>query len=195
MLTLIITSIISFASTNIDDIFVLMLFFSQTDDKLKNRHIILGQYLGIGILVGLSLLGVFGIQFVPERFIGLLGIIPIVLGVKAWIEYKKNKINTDDDESGLKKSVNSGIISVILVTVANGADNIGVYIPLFAAYSLYQLVIVIFIFIIMIGLWCFAGYRIANFPKIKLWIQKYKNYIVPIIFIGIGIFILLENYF
>ena len=195
MLTLIITSIISFASTNIDDIFVLMLFFSQTDDKLKNRHIILGQYLGIGILVGLSLLGVFGIQFVPERFIGLLGIIPIVLGVKAWIEYKKNKTNTDDDESGLKKSVNSGIISVILVTVANGADNIGVYIPLFAAYSLYQLVIVIFIFIIMIGLWCFAGYRIANFPKIKLWIQKYKNYIVPIIFIGIGIFILLENYF
>ena len=195
MMTLTIMAIISFVSTNIDDIFVVMLFFAQVNGKLKNHHVIIGQYLGIGILVGLSVLGAFGLQSVPQKYIGLLGLIPIALGIKAWVDFKRNKADSDQEESVGSKSFRFGIISVALVTLSNGADNVGVYIPLFSAYSLDQLLWVFCIYAIMTALWCFLGYRIANFPKIKAVIQKYKNYIITIVFIGLGIFILLESYF
>jgi len=38
-------AIVAFAATNIDDIFVLTLFFAQ--NHLKHWHIVAGQYLGL----------------------------------------------------------------------------------------------------------------------------------------------------
>jgi cadmium resistance protein CadD (predicted permease) len=42
----------AFVATNIDDIFVLMLFYANS--KFKPFQIVLGQYLGIGLLVSIS---------------------------------------------------------------------------------------------------------------------------------------------
>lgn len=57
MLNNIITSIVAFASTNVDDIFILMLFYGSR--KFKPFKIILGQYLGIAILVITSFIGAY----------------------------------------------------------------------------------------------------------------------------------------
>jgi cadmium resistance protein CadD (predicted permease) len=74
----------AFAATNIDDIFVLMLFFSSLSYPI--RHIILGQYLGIGLLIGISTVGSLISLVVPTYVIGLMGIAPIAVGVKHLIE-------------------------------------------------------------------------------------------------------------
>lgn len=224
MLSSIITSIISFASTNIDDIFVLMLLYAQVDIKMKKKYIVIGQYLGIGILVVLSLLGAFGLHFVPQKYVGLLGVIPVTLGIKAWIDYKKEKLdslqNHENDtekeanidaqlihnrkhgklwnimmkaKTVITKVIKPEILSVMLITTANGADNIGIYTPLFTGYSVGQLIVVMFIFALMIALWCFVGDRLANFPVLKAEIQKYKHIVVPIVFVALGIYIILSK--
>jgi cadmium resistance protein CadD (predicted permease) len=82
LLTAIITGTVTFAATNIDDIFVLMLFFSQVNSRLRPRHIVAGQYLGFTALVAISLLGFLGGLVVPRAWIGLLGLAPILIGVK-----------------------------------------------------------------------------------------------------------------
>ena len=68
----------AFAATNIDDFFVLMMFFSSLTFPV--RHVIIGQYIGIGLLVSISALGSFISLVIPSYIIGLLGIAPIMIG-------------------------------------------------------------------------------------------------------------------
>lgn len=221
----VVTSIISFISTNIDNIFVMMLLYAQVDGHFRKRYVVIGQYIGISILIAISLLGAFGLHFIPQKYIGLLSLIPIALGVKEWITYKikKRKMSAKDataepkveesdneqtapaSEQGklqpilLKikvvatKAIRPEILSVTFVAVANGADNIGVYIPLFIGYSTGQIIVAIIIFSLMMALWCYLADKITNFPSVKAVIQKYRHIAVPIIFIALGVYIMLKS--
>ena len=200
-----------------------MLLYAQTSDKLSKRYVIIGQYLALAILVIISLIGAAGLNIVPQKYVGFLGIIPIILGIKEWVSYtyvkhtngkqkKVNKVIADENEpqllednhkkanqtlsnvkSVISKVIRPEILSVVTVAIANGADNIGVYIPLFTGYSSGQLFLTFFIFACMMALWCFLGDRITSFPKVKNDIQRCKHIAIPIIFIGLGIYIILKS--
>ncbi|WP_346962074.1 cadmium resistance transporter [Clostridium sp.] len=221
MISTIITAFISFASTNIDDIFILMLFFSQINNGVEKRHIIIGQYLGIILLITISIIGALGVSLIPSEYVGLLGLVPIYLGVKAYIDHKKdhkkdhkNNVDisqrqiqnsedlelrkiTDIKEEGIlsfvMKFINPSAVKVLGLTFANGADNIGIYIPLFSSMSLRDIFITVIVFMFLTALWCFIGMKLAEYSLIQRIIEKYKNIFIPIVFIGLGIFILIES--
>lgn len=217
MITTGITAFISFTSTNIDDIFVLMLFFSQTNNTMKKWHIIIGQYLGIGALITISIIGALGISVVPHEYVGFLGMVPIYLGIKAYVDHKKESTNNlnmgqnrlQDNENNkieetnntqtnsiiafVKNIINPNIIKVFVVTFANGGDNIGIYIPLFASMSLVEIFVTTIIFVLLIALWCFIGLKLVEYPFVGRNIEKYKHILIPIIFTGLGIFILMQS--
>lgn len=186
--------ITSFIGTNIDDIFINTLFFSEAKTKADNRNIVLGKYLGIGALILLSVLGAFGVQFLPQQYIGYLGLVPIGLGIKEIIvTVKARKPDTTDDADELEQKSANKILNTVLITMANGADNIGVYIPLFAGFAVWQTLLAIGIFLILIAVWCLLGKFLANLPVVKNAIEKYKTVIVPIVYIALGVYILLKN--
>lgn len=211
MISTIIKGLISFVSTNIDDIFVLMLFFSQTNNIMKRHHIVIGQYLGIGALTIISIIGAFGAAIIPHEYVGLLGLVPIYLGIKAHTDYKKesNDNNTSEQKNSkfektiqieensiitfIKSFIKPSIFKVASVTFANGGDNIGIYIPLFASMSLFDVFITVIVFTLLTSLWCFIALKLAKHPFIQRGIEKNKHIFVPIIFIGLGIFILAES--
>ncbi|MCJ7691082.1 MAG: cadmium resistance transporter, partial [Clostridiaceae bacterium] len=93
MISIVITAFVSFVSTNIDDIFVLMLFFTQINNVIKTRHIVIGQYLGIGVLTAISIIGALGVSVVPHEYVGFLGLVPIYLGIKEYVDHKKESKN------------------------------------------------------------------------------------------------------
>jgi cadmium resistance protein CadD (predicted permease) len=123
----------AFAATNIDDIFVLMMFLSSLTFPV--RQIILGQYIGIGLLVTISALGSFIPLVIPTYIIGLLGIAPIIIGIKLVTFRKKNEFNSKSKETAQDKKKNNLTFAAVAVTFSNGGDNIGVYTPLFAKYN------------------------------------------------------------
>jgi len=82
LLTAFTESLVAFAATNIDDIIILLLLFSQVDVNFRRSHIWVGHFLGFLIIILASLPGFFGGLFVQREFIGLLGILPIIIGIK-----------------------------------------------------------------------------------------------------------------
>jgi cadmium resistance protein CadD (predicted permease) len=56
IMSVIAIGVAAFAATNIDDIFVLMMLFSSSL-TFPVRQVVLGQYIGIGLLVAISALG------------------------------------------------------------------------------------------------------------------------------------------
>lgn len=194
MLETLIATIMSFVGTNIDDIFINTLFFAQASSKRDIRSVVIGKYLGIGGLVLLSLLGAFGLQFIPQQYIGFLGLIPIMLGIKEWVGYLKSRNASDSEEEEKKADPSKGmVLNVVLVTIANGADNIGVYIPLFAGYTPIQMAVVVVIFALMIALWCLLGKKLSDLPVLRSFLLKYKYIMVPVVFVILGIYILIKS--
>lgn len=193
----------SFIVTNIDDIFVLMLLFSQASSQAKasngrtvkgNRiypkDIVIGQYLGFALLVLISLLATFGVTLIPDQWVGLLGLIPIYLGVKLFIK------GEDEDGGAILSSLNKFnkfYLSVAFITFANGGDNIGIYVPFFSTLNNNQLVITVVTFFIMVAVWCLIGYRLARFRYVSETLEKYGRWVIPIVFIGLGFYIMAEN--
>lgn len=192
MLEVVFKALISFISTNMDDIFVLMILYAQVASKKGWIRIIAGQYLGTYLLTGISILGAFGMSLLPSKYIGLLGIVPIFLGIRTWITSKRS--TKEDGDSAPQENASISVLGVTLFTIMNGADNIGVYIPVFSRYSMMELVLTSLVFGVMIALWCLIGFKLANYPFIKNKIQKYQHIIVPSVLIVLGLFIILENY-
>lgn len=206
MLTTLTTSLISFISTNIDDIFILTILFSQVGKNLSKKDIVLGQYLGVGLLVLFSILASHSLNRIQTEYLGLLGIIPIFLGIKSWLDFVKNKKRTASiekdssankadltDETLLTSGLRPHFLNVTLLTLGNGSNNIGIYVPLFSRYSVIDLIITVLIFIIMIAIWCYFSFKLANLSFIEEELHRHQVFIIPVIFIGLGIYILIDS--
>lgn len=159
-------------------------------NRIYPRDIVIGQYLGFALLVLISLLATFGVTLIPDQWVGLLGLIPIYLGVKLFIK------GEDEDEGAVVSSLNKFnkfYLSVAFITFANGGDNIGIYVPFFSTLNNNQLVITVVTFFIMVAVWCLIGYRLARFRYVSETLEKYGRWVIPIVFIGLGLYIMEEN--
>ena len=198
LLTAISTGMTAFTATNLDDILILLLFFSQVNAVFRRRHIVFGQYLGFTALVLASLPGFFGRLIFPPDWIGMLGLLPIAIGLSRLLNPE-----TDDSEADaeLEQSENSFFssflspqtYSVAAVTVANGGDNIGIYVPLFASNTLESLAVILAVFFAMVGVWCYAAYRLIQMRAIADTLTRYGNQLVPFVLIGLGMAILVKS--
>ena len=199
-------ALIAFVATNIDDIIILLLFFSQVDANLRRQHIVVGQYLGFTFLIVASLPGYFGGLIVPREWIGFLGILPIAIGVKQLISREKETtqvqtVNSDRSLASASNSIVSFLSSILnpqtykvaAVTVANGGDNISIYIPLFAGSKLASLAVTLAVFFFMVGVWCAIAYLLTRQPTIAYVLTRYGDRVVPFVLIGLGLLIMYER--
>lgn len=188
--------ITAFVSTNLDDLLVLMLFFSQLDRGFRRRQIVVGQYLGFTVLLLASLPGFFGGFLVPLPYVGLLGLLPIAIGLSAL-----RQTDTAEDMKTVNAPVRSafaGMLSpqtyqVAAVTIANGGDNIGVYLPLFARSRGIEFSVILTVFLLMVGIWCAIANSLAQHQLIARSLMQQGKRAVPFVLIGLGLYILWDS--
>jgi cadmium resistance protein CadD (predicted permease) len=179
-----------FASTNVDDVFLLVGFFA--DPRFRPRHIVTGQYAGITALFALALLGSLLALVISRAYIGLLGIVAIGLGAKRLFDLYRNRETTDSSLEHPDTGRHTRIATVAFLTLANGADNIGIYMPAFAIRSPLEIGMFAVIFAVMTGLWCFFAHWLVNHPTFGKPIRRYGRRLAPLVLIGIGVSILYE---
>jgi cadmium resistance protein CadD (predicted permease) len=191
LLSLVGLGVTVFVSTNLDDIVLLSIFFA--DRHIRPRAIVAGQFAGIGVLVAVSGLAAFASLAVPEGWTALLGAVPLVLGVaKLRSLWRQQAAGGEEDEARQVPSehrAHSQVLAVATVTIANGGDNLGVYIPLFAkapaAVPVYAI-----LFAVMTGIWCVLGYLLVNNPLVGKSIRRYGHALLPLVLIALGLYIL-----
>lgn len=207
ILEVVIAGVAAFAATNLDDLFLLMLYFSRANnDPKRERNIIIGQYLGFSVLVFISMLGYFASLLIPPEYVRWLGILPILIGVRELLELRRGderveKENAENDRSPTRpnssrfrwlKMVDPEAAAIATVTMANGSDNIAVYTPLFAAGGVTEMVIIIAVFLLMVRVWCRLADWLAENPVTADPLRRYGHVLLPFVLIGIGLIILIE---
>ncbi|MED3645133.1 CadD family cadmium resistance transporter [Caldifermentibacillus hisashii] len=188
-----VSAIVSYIATSIDYIVILVVLFAQVKNRKGGvRDIVLGQYLGFTVLIIISLLASFGIAFIPQQWIGLLGLIPIFIGLKVLFE----KDEGDEEDEEILESTNrfsSFILSVTVIMLAAGGDNLGVYIPYFTVLNTIELIVTIVIYYIAAAVLLYLCQRVSAVKGISETVEKYEKIIVPIVFLALGIMIMSEN--
>lgn len=191
----IISAIGVYISTSIDYLIILIILFAQLSQNKQKWHIYAGQYLGTGLLVGASLVAAYVVNFVPEAWmVGLLGLIPIYLGIRFAIVGEGEEEEEEEIIERLEQSkANQLFWTVTLLTIASGGDNLGIYIPYFASLDRSQTLVALLVFVIGIIIFCEISRVLSSIPLIFETIEKYERIIVPLVFILLGLYIMYEN--
>ena len=193
MIQNVVTSIILYSGTAVDLLIILMLFFAKRKSRKDIINIYLGQFLGSVSLILLSLLFAFVLNYIPSKeILGLLGLIPIFLGLKVLL------LGDSDGEAiakdGLRKDNKDLIFLVAMITFAScGADNIGVFVPYFITLNLANLIVALLTFLVMIYLLVFSAQKLAQVPSVGETLEKYSRWFIAVVYLGLGMYILIEN--
>ena len=189
----VVTSIILYSGTAVDLLIILMLFFAKRKSRKDIINIYLGQFLCSVSLIFLSLLFAFVLNYIPSKeILGLLGLIPIFLGLKVLL------LGDSDGEAiakdGLRKDNKNLIFLVAMITFAScGADNIGVFVPYFTTLNLANLIVTLLTFLVMIYLLVFSAQKLAQVPSVGETLEKYSRWFIAVVYLGLGMYILIEN--
>lgn len=189
----VVTSIILYSGTAVDLLIILMLFFAKRKSRKDIINIYLGQFLGSVSLILLSLFFAFVLNYIPSKeILGLLGLIPIFLGLKVLL------LGDSDGEAiakdGLRKDDKNLIFLVAMITFAScGADNIGVFVPYFITLNLANLIVALLTFLVMIYLLVFSAQKLAQVPSVGETLEKYSRWFIAVVYLGLGMYILIEN--
>ncbi|MFN9058748.1 MAG: cadmium resistance transporter [Pseudanabaena sp.] len=195
-------------ATTFDDNIYLTSFFGRVSRTFRPRHVVVGEFLGLTILISISLVGYFVGMVVSDMWVGLLGVLPIMIGIHQLMgkEDDENsdvieeveKVHIEVGRPRIKQSLWSTIRDpkthrVTAVHVSNGGNNVAVYILLFASSSLPSLAVILTMCYMTIGFWCFCSYNLTRFPGISVLIARYGRKIAPFVLIYLGFSIIIKS--
>jgi cadmium resistance protein CadD (predicted permease) len=176
-------AVVLFVFTDIDDVFLLMAYFANP--RYRVRDVVMGQYLGIAALVAVSVAASLISLVVSREVVGLLGLLPVAIGVKELLELRR-----DDKDSGAAAPGGGSALSVAAVTIANGGDNIGVYTPVFATSTPAELAVMVAVFAFMVAPLIAFAYWLVNHRSLGAPIRRYGHIASPIGLIAVGAYVL-----
>lgn len=183
-MTLFLMTVLAFITTNLDDLFLLTALFTLLE-RNKYYKIVIGQYLGLLTLLGLSIFSILSFSHSVYIPLHLLGFIPLIIGGYSLVlQLKSQKV------AYTPPVLPTTIIGISLLTISNGGDNFSIYLSIFSGYPMSQLISVLGLFIIFIGIWCLIGYYLSTVPYITSIIQKHSSLLIPIILCCIGLSII-----
>jgi len=205
------TAATAFCATNVDDIFILALLFSRLDRHFRAVHVVGGQLIGFSLLVLVSLSAWLGRSLLPLSWLGLLGLLPVSLGVSGLLEAWKEAGSPRTGVEGLLEAppwlglrdgsmrelgggFSAPLIAVALLTLANGSDNIGVYLPLFARASAAEVVVTLLTFAAGLACWCLLAWQLTRLPGLSEGLRRQGAWLMPVVLIALGLLVLVESH-
>jgi cadmium resistance protein CadD (predicted permease) len=186
-------AVVLFAVTNIDDIVILALFFARGAGRPHLvRDIAVGQYLGFAGILAVAVAAAFGARLLPVAVLPWLGLLPVVLGLRAgWQVWRARHDDDGGDGAGVEWA---GVLGLAAVTFANGGDNIGVYVPVFATAGAAGMSGYVVVFLLLVAVWVAMGRFLATRPVVARALSRWGHVLLPVVLVGLGLLILSEGF-
>jgi cadmium resistance protein CadD (predicted permease) len=181
------TAVVLFAGTNTDDMMVLALLSASwhATGRPRRWEIWAGQYIGIAILVGVSLAASRGLDAILPGWLWLLGFIPLSLGIYKLAAAIRARHRGEPPPAPAP----GGLPGVAGLTIANGGDNVAAYTPVFATMSAAAAAVTVTVFAVCVAIWCLAGSWLVSHHRVAQVLQRWGHWIIPAIYILIALYI------
>jgi len=177
---------IAFLSTNIDN-FLLTAAQYAAAPAHRVRRITIGQILGFTVILVVSLSGAAILFEISAAWIGLLGLVPLALGVRGLVAHVRHR---NQERAGWP--VAGGVITAALVGIGSSGDNLAVYIPLWRECNLVEAVAVVGCFIVFDLILCWGAHITGRHPRTERTFEAVGSWASPVLYCVIGVVILLR---
>jgi cadmium resistance transport/sequestration family protein len=191
MIETVLASVVVFVATSVDELVVLTTIFAYAERRKAVAQVYAGQLISQALILTISVLAAFGIETISQKGIGLLGVLPIVLGIRILLG--------GDDEDQAHETANrldssAGFtLTVALIAIGGGGEELAVFIPFLGSLAVPELVMALLTLLLLVPVWCRVSQRIASIKRIQEWIARYQRLFVPVIFIGLGAFVIIDS--
>ena len=174
-----------FGATNGDDLLLLIAWFA--DPRRPPGQVVAGQYLGQVAILGAAAVAAVATVLIAGPWVRLFGVVPLAIGIVRLGRLALGRSPTVPPAviSGVR-----GVGGVAALTIASGADNLGVYAPVFATHPSGEIAILVVVTMAMTALWCGVGYRVARHPRTSGAASRWGGVLVSLVLIGVGVSIL-----
>jgi cadmium resistance protein CadD (predicted permease) len=170
----------AFAATNVD-LFVLLtvLFATARASGTRAWRVMVAQCLVFVILVVTSAAAATALTFVALRWVGLLGVVPLAIGIHGLVTARRK----DEHDPRVADS----ITAIVTLTLSVCADNLSVYIVLFRAGSRTDFAVTVGVFALLQATWALVAYTVATRKTVVQAMRRTRIWLVPTIFVAIGL--------
>jgi cadmium resistance protein CadD (predicted permease) len=187
-----------FAVTNIDDLVLLAVLFGPVISRTRALRLVAGWYAGyLPVLAAAVVIGALGSRLLPENVLPLLGVLPLVLGLRAawtaWLERAGRDVASPSDDEVRWSASGPGMGTAAAVSLSNGGDNIAVYAPVFAVSRPVAQLVYLVVFLGLVGVWCAAGRLVSTRSVVARAMARWGHVVLPVVLIGLGLNILMEG--
>lgn len=203
-LSLVCGAVLVFLATNLDDLLLLVVLFSDSPQRSHPWGVLAGQILGFSCILLLSLSGYVTALVISSQWMSCLGFLPLFLGMRQLFRLSRSSAGCRDGidlgfhghperVSTITSSWRSTAVKVAALTLANGSDNVSVYLPLFGRLSsLGSVITVITFFLALVVLWLLAQW-LCHHKRWKHRLQALAPRLCPVVLIALGLWLLRDS--
>jgi len=178
----------AFIGTNLDNLLLLTAMYSRYE---QHAGMVTAGYFAGMILIGVIALAIGEVgEFIPLAYLGMLGVIPMMMGVLALIKlFRKAEAGYTNGTvtDGNRLAV---FLALISTQLSNGADTIITFSALLADSNDAADYLVAPTFLAMIGVFNAVAWYALKHRGLSLVVGRYGQYVIPFILILVGYYIL-----
>ena len=189
----------AFVGTNIDNTLVTMAMVAGAPVERAHR-IAVGQVVGFVVLVAVAAAGAIVLFEFSTAVVGLLGLVPIAIGVKGLLGLAREPPAPDGGAGGGRRrrpraadrAVGRSLTAAALVTIGAGGDNLAAYIPLFRVGGATNIVVIVVVFALGEVAVTAAVLSGGRHPKARQLMDRLGAVAVPVLLCCIGVLVMVE---
>lgn len=177
----------AYVATNLDNLILLISLHARYSSR--RLQVSLGYGLGMLIVGVIALVVGKAAEIIPVQYIGLLGLVPLIVGLRAlFVVLRQHPPGTDPDP---RTGDGRAVMVVTLVTqLSNGADTIVTFSILFADSGPATDLLISATFLAMLVLFAAAAVVALSHPWLAREARRIGHYVTPLLMIAIGAYVL-----
>jgi cadmium resistance protein CadD (predicted permease) len=177
----------AFVGTNVDNGLVATTMVATAPPE-RARRIAGGQVFGFVVLVVVAAAAAIALFEVPTRAIGLLGLVPLALGIRGLFALR----HAEGRQRVARRAVGSGVIAAALITIGAGGDNLAVYIPLFRASTTSGRIVTALVFMAGEALLTMCILGAGRHPRARAVSTRIGIIAAPLLYCAVGVLVLIQ---